>query len=140
MLGRRCSCRVRVQRQGHLPGQFFQLLNVLFCNRTADTGHRLFRPVLVGDNRVYISLDDNNLLCLLDSVSSHIQGIQDAILLKQQRLRRIQVLWLSITKGTSTETDDSTAHIPDGKDQAMPEVIIQSAATISYPLVPPTCK
>src|SRR6266516_2093573 len=136
MLGCRCPCCIGIQGKSHLPGQFFQLFNVLFRDSAADTGYRLLCPILMRNDRIDIPFDDHHLLCLFDGISCHVQGIKDAILLKQKCLRRVQVLWLSITKCTSTETDYSTPRIPDGKDQSVPEVIINSTATSCFTAIP----
>src|ERR1051326_9327001 len=80
------------------------------------------------NNRVYIPFDNYRLLCLFDGIPGHIHCIEDTVFLKQRRLWRIQIFWLTITKCTSAKTDHSTPRIPDGKDQPVPEVIINSTA------------
>ena len=87
MIGSARTGGIRVKSQCHLPGQFFQLLNVLFCNRTADAGHSLLCSMLMSNNRVNIPLNNDHLLREFNRIPGHIQGIQHAVLLKQERLR-----------------------------------------------------
>src|SRR5258707_914378 len=136
MLGCCGTCRIGIQCKRHLFGEFFQLLNVLLCNGTANTGNCLLCPKLMGNHRIDVSLYDHNLLRLLDRITSHIQGIQDAVLLKQRRLRRIKVFWLTVAQGTPTKADDPTAPVPNREYQTMPKVIIDPTTT-NYALIAP---
>src|SRR5438874_8559776 len=132
--GARTGC-IRIKGQRHLPGQFFQLLNVLFCNRAADTGYGLLCPMLVSNNRIHIPLNNHHLFCEFNGIASHIHGVQHTVLLKQERLRRVQMLWLVFSKSTPTKADHPSSTIPNGKNQAMPKVIIDPATITTKPSI-----
>src|SRR5258708_21702285 len=113
MLTRGRSRRIRVQSECNLLCKFFQLLNVLFSDSTANTCYRLFCPVLMSYNRVHVPFNNNDLFCQLYGIARHIQGVQHTVFFKQYRLRSVEVLRLTLTQSTSAEPNHPTSPIPD---------------------------
>src|SRR5438874_310365 len=91
----------------------------------------------MGNHRVYITLNNNNLFSEFYCVPCHVQGIQDHIFFKQHCLRRIEILWLTVTQGATAEANHPTPHIPYGKDDTISKVIIDPATFTALPTIPP---
>ncbi len=124
MLSCSCSRRVRVQSQRYLLCQLLQLLDMLLSDGTTNTGDRLLCPILMSNHRIYIAFDNDHLLRQLDGVPGHVQGIEHSVFFKEQCLRRIEILWLAIPQCATAKTNYTSPYIPDGKNDAMPKVII----------------
>ena len=114
---------------------------MLFSDSAADARHRLFCPILMGDHRVHVTLNNNDLLRQFYSISRPVQSIQHVVFFKQQRLRRIEILGLAISHCTPPKANHPAPYISDREDDAVAKVVIYPArialALFTRPICPP---
>jgi hypothetical protein len=72
----------------------------------------------VGTDGVEVALYQYGLSRLANPILRSMNAEQDAALVEDLGLRRVQVLWLSVAEGASTESDDAPRAVSDGKHEA----------------------
>ena len=94
---------------------------MLFRKCRSQRGHRIGKARLMHGNDIHITLTEQHIL--LSGGSRIIQSIQVAALVKQLRLRGIQILWLTVTDDSSSEAYDFSRSIKDRKNHPAPEFV-----------------
>src|SRR5947209_20371995 len=95
----------------------------------------------MGDHRVHVTLNNNDLLRQFYSISRPVQGVQHVVFFKQQRLRRIEIFGLAISHCTPPKANHPAPYISDREDDAVAKVVIYPAriapALFTRPISPP---
>ena len=85
----------------------------------------------MGDHRVHVTLNNNDLLRQFYSISRPVQGVQHVVFFKQQRLRRIEIFGLAISHCTPPKANHPAPYISDREDDAVAKVVIYPARIAS---------
>ena len=106
------------------------LQNLCLSGREArpERSHRLCEAGLMHGNHIHIPLAQNELI--LPAPPRKIQSVQISALVKDRRLRRIEIFWLAVPHHTPAEPDHPVLRIHDGVDHAVPELVMQSPLLI----------
>ena len=99
------------------------------CKGSSQRSHRIGETRLVHGDHIHIPLTDDQIV--FSRSSGNIKPVQVAALIKDLRLRRIQVLGLRIAHNTASEADHPVIHIHNGKHDTVPELVVHSISLIS---------
>ena len=80
------------------------------CNDERESG-------LMGSDDIHISLDHEDQITLLNSLARPVETVQHPALRENRRLRRVEILGLTVADNTPTKADDPLLHIDDGEQE-----------------------
>ena len=118
------ACSVTVIKQKYFLGVTLHKACMAGGQRCSQRCHRIGKARLVHGDHIHISLTEDEII--LPRRPCHIQAVQVTALVKNLRLRRIQVFRLAISHDTATKSDHTVIHIHDRKDHTVPELVVHS--------------
>ena len=104
---------------------------VVARKRRAERRDDVVNARLPRGNRVHIALDDNGIARAGDRAVGTIHAEEELSLVKDRRLRRVEVLRLGIAERTSAKADDAPALIRDGDDDAPTKAVVDPVAALA---------
>ena len=117
--------RVRIQGNNKAPGKALQQPQLRFCQRRAHLRHQVAEPQLPALHHIHVPFHNHRLARLTDVSPGHVQAKQKLALIKQRRLRRVQVLGHPIfVQRARAKTYHLAIHIPDRDHQPVAEAVI----------------
>ena len=130
--GRILAGAVGIQRQHHPARQARgQQAQLRLGQRRAHLRHDVQVTGLLGLDDVHVAFYDHRPVFVANRPPRPVQAIEQAALVKERRLRRIQVLGLVLVRqGARAESDHPSAFIADGNEQAVAEVIVGAPALL----------
>src|SRR5437764_412579 len=78
-------------------------------------------PGLMGDQGIHVALDHDRQPLALDRGARRVDRVQRGALAEERRIRRIQVLRLSVAHRAAAEADHGAARVADGEDDPATE-------------------
>src|SRR5207248_10568198 len=84
---------IGIQTQDDLVHVTSQEAQMAIGHRRTESGYDVAIPVLMGHGRVHVPLDDDDLAFLGHWLASEIEPEQGLLLVEQQRVSRVEVLW-----------------------------------------------
>ena len=79
-------------------------------------------------NHIHVALADQH--ALFPGRPGHVQAIEIPALIKDRRLRRVQIFRLSVSHDTAAEADYTVVYVHNGKNDTIPEFIIHALSLI----------
>ena len=101
--------------------------------RGAERRHGVVDAGLVQPHGVHVAFDDSQALEVGARAARFVQAVQLAPLVKQHRLRGVQVLGLAGIDNAAAEGDDASAVVADGKHDAIAKAIVVPLALANLP-------
>ncbi len=98
------------------------------CKRRTQRSNRVVKTGLMQCNDIHIPFAQQN--PSLAGRSGEIQAVQISAFVKNERLRRIQILWLPVSHDTTAEADDPTVGIHNREHGAVPKLIVTAALLV----------
>jgi len=81
----------------------------------------------VRGDHVHVTFDDDRGALLADGVTGQVVAVEKVALGKDLGIAGVQVFRLDVAKGAAAEADNGAGAVPDGKDQAVEQVVADSA-------------
>ena len=121
-------CTVTVIKKQDFLGVTFHKTCMSGGQCSSKRRHCIGKACLMHGDHIHISLTEDQII--LPGGPGHIQPVKIPALIKDLRLRRIQVLGLAISHDTTSETNDPVVYIHDREDHTVPELIIHASPLI----------
>ncbi len=115
---------VAVEREYHLTHEVKEALEVLGRGGGSQGRHRIGQPGLVQAHGIHVPLDHEHALQLRTGAPRLVQSVELAPLVEEHRLRRVQVLRLTLIDDPAAEGDDPASDVPDRKHQSIAEAVV----------------
>ena len=87
----------------------------------------LVKPSFVRGDHVHVALDDDRGALLADGVAGQVVAVQKVALGEDLGVASVQVLRFDVAQGAAAEAHDRARPVPDGEDQAVEQVVADSA-------------
>ena len=129
--GRLLSCAVAVVAEDDARCAAQEQCGVVARERRAERRDDVVNARLPRGNRVHIALDDDGIARAGDRTVGTIHAEEELSLVKDRRLRRIEILRLGIAERTPAKADDAPALIRDGDDDAPAKAVVDPVAALA---------
>ena len=126
--GRRAPGAVAVEAEHDVVGQPGQALEVIGRRCRAEGRAGVADSVLGEGDDVHIAFDDQNHRNVAQRLAHLVGAVQLAALVKERRLRRIQVLrivFAAFAEDAPAKGDHTAARVADGEHQPMAETVVE---------------
>ena len=98
------------------------------CESCTKGSHRIGKSRLVHGDDIHVSLADDQVI--LSGLSGNVQAVKVTALVKNFRLRRVQIFGFCIAHNTSAKSDHPVIHIHNGKHDTVPELVVHAISLI----------
>ncbi len=99
--------------------------------RRAAGGHHIFDAGAIEGQQVEVALDDDHLAGAADRLARAVHPVENAALVIDRRLGRVDVFRLPVAEGASAEGRHPAALAVDGKDQPAAEQVVVGAPVLA---------
>ena len=129
--GRLLSRAVAVVAEDDARGAAQEQCGVVARERRAERRDDVVNARLPRSNRVHVALDDDGIARAGNRTVRTIHAKEKLSLVKDRRLRRIEIFRLGIAERTSAEADNAPALIRDGDDDTSAKAIVDPVPTLT---------
>ncbi len=129
--GRLTPGAVTVETEHHATDQTKQPQQMIFGGGGAQRGHGVVNAVLRQRHHVHVALDHHQLFQLAGRLTRLVQAVELAPLVKDRRLRRVEVFGLLIPHDPTAKGDGPTAQIAYREHHPVAEAIIGTPGVLA---------